>query len=328
MTFDRARFEEAIAGGRHLLRLTGVRRALEGIFALALPERERLAEAFEHDIGFADHRDDPEFVFAFRQLPAPTRDAGKRLMVSLYEDVLCGRGFSGLPGQRVDPFDINAFEASYRVSNPTTTVCPACLGFLLPPIRNVTLVDREHYFPKALYPPLAVHPWNLVLTCITCNQRAHGSADPLEEHLPGALTEVYLPYARPGMDDVSVSFSPGSVSVVEIASAAESDSSRRRIRNFDRLYKIQEQWSGRLTTYWHDAVVQDLAGRVTSISPGAVRQELEIMARVLERQTTTAPDAFLRLRYIEWLLEHLDLTVRHVRAAVEGTSGGAMSAAG
>jgi hypothetical protein len=62
-------------------------------------------------------------------------------------------------------------------------VCPYCNIQLLPKVKRknskdeMTLMDLDHFYPKSKYPCLSMSFFNLVPSCIICNQRLKGSED-------------------------------------------------------------------------------------------------------------------------------------------------------
>jgi hypothetical protein len=82
-----------------------------------------------------------------------------------------------------------AFERSNQLS-----VCPAC------DIESYSRID--HYFPKALYPHLSCHPFNLVPICNTCNTDYKGETNLLKRKKTGnprKLEDMFLPYRGYGL---------------------------------------------------------------------------------------------------------------------------------
>jgi len=115
----------------------------------------------------------------------------------------------------------------------------------------------EHFFPKSIYPHLAIHPLNLIPICTACNHIA-GDTDLMDycsERL--GIQELLLPY-----DDVQPGLSQQAY--IEIAPRQQFATDRRRhpleirfkpasgyessklIENFERIYKIEERWNNEL----------------------------------------------------------------------------------
>jgi 5-methylcytosine-specific restriction endonuclease McrA len=109
----------------------------------------------------------------------------------------------------IEEYGPNQFLAAFARENPLT-VCAICDGHTFIEVSSGDyMAEIEHYFPRSIYPHLALHPYNLIPICRICNQQ-HRDKDPLEapnekqRELPNErqrkLSEVFLPY-RP--DSVS-----------------------------------------------------------------------------------------------------------------------------
>jgi hypothetical protein len=315
--FDKDNFCKQLERGTWLMsKPAPVVSALRDLFKLRRVKRVALCEAFLNDMVFCDHLDDPDFDFLFRQLSNETREVGKALLVSFYEEILGKAGFTGLSGQKVNHLDRAAFEKGYREANGVDArICPACLGELPPPVKGRTLVDREHFFPKSLYPPLAVHPVNLILTCLICNERMHGEEDPIEHHAAGALRESFVPYLRSGLDEIELRFSPGSPSAtVRLEGKAALSHGPARVKNFDRLYGLSQRWSAGLHMI-HDVMLERCW--IACVERTPTQQDIEIALKrevlVNERFKTSGPGAYLAGQYATWLLrERMDCLLEEV----------------
>ncbi len=285
---------------------------------LKQPQTVRLAIAKSVKADIEIDPDDPDFDFAWPKLPGDVGKHVKTLFVKLYEDAFCGGGFTDLPGQAEGKLSSSTFEAAFRASNPATPICPACLGELPSRIQDRSAVDREHYFPKSAYPPLALHPLNLVLTCVTCNRQAHGNVDPIALHGAGAIDGVYLPYVRAGAVDLKIDFDYPSA-MVKIGGLDPKSSGRMARLNL--IYRLDEQWANRLQEHVHNAIMGDVVGRVgPDGSPSAVLAELRTQATIRWAERFSLPHALLTFHYLRWLMENLDVVVGDLRDRRVGDS--------
>jgi hypothetical protein len=90
-------------------------------------------------------------------------------------------------------FGRQEFLSEFAKSNQLS-VCPAC------DIESYSRID--HYFPKALYPHLSCHPFNLVPICNTCNTDYKGETNLIKRKKtanPRKLEDMFLPYRRYGL---------------------------------------------------------------------------------------------------------------------------------
>jgi hypothetical protein len=302
--YDEEDVKQKTPDGAWLVRKKSIRDALKKILTLQQKQRKALWAAFDNDIHFYEKFDDTGFEFRYRLLPSAAREAGDELLLLFYEILKGGTGFSKLNGQQLARLNGAILEQLYRQANKKYSICPACLAaWLPPPVDGISQNDREHYFPQSIYPPLAVHPFNLAIACIMCNQRRHSDTDPIFKHKAGALLDSFVPYSRPGIDDIELQFNPGEPSrMVRLAGKQGKTRAGTRARNFDRMYKLSQYWSGIL-----EVVDRNLFMRVTlgGSAPTLenVRKELEHIVKVNEAIKFTQPTAFLEGRYAAWLLD-------------------------
>jgi hypothetical protein len=292
-----------------------VRRAIEGLFQLTLADRDQLRNAFWNDVNFHKRIDDPNFDFLFPYLNQPIKECGKALMVSLYEDILGGNGFTVLPHQVVNRLNLIAVELSYRESNPLDFPrypCPACLVNNMDPVRDgKTSNDREHYFPKSSFAPIALHPDNIVLLCKQCNSVWHGEKLPAYPGGPGSLQTIFLPYYRAGIDRsdpkedaIRVDFNPGAPNtVVKITGNHLQQYSALKVRNIVRIYNLNVRWSDALYSI-HDSLVDEVCRNASNRD-----LTVDIIENVLRRRGSSSfakrhsvIESFLEYKYIRWII--------------------------
>lgn len=331
-TLDPDDFEAKVEDGDLLMRRKPVREALERIMRLPQGQRKLLRTAFDNDVRFHERFDAADFDFAYRNLPAEAHDAGKKLLVIFYED-LNKSGYSNLAGQVLERLDGEVFESSFRDANKEVLVCPACLSELRLRNKNRSQVDREHFFPKSKYPPLAVHPYNLTLACMACNGRVHLDTDPIQEHGAGALRDCFMPYLRPGIGEVEIAFGLGAEGyTAKLTGRAAVAGATRRAEYFDKMYSISEYWTGMLRTILDDLlleVCQRLNYDVPNLSAlddeelrRRIGRELDYNVRSWDDNKFRQPGAFIRGRFANWIMtEKLDIAVGEISKRLrEGSS--------
>jgi hypothetical protein len=224
-----------------------IRKAVENILKLSQNQRQDLWQAVNNDIEFYKHLDDPNFEFLYRKLPDATRVVGNKLLLRFYKILVSKSGFTNLAGLKER---LNGAILEKRYGGENEKLCPACLVDRLPgAIDNTSQNDREHYFPQSIYPPLAVHPFNLAIACIRCNQRRHSDTDPIADHKAGALLDSFLPYTRPGLDEIELQFTVAATRrMVKISGKPGTRRAAKRATNFDRMYKLSKFWSEYLSS--------------------------------------------------------------------------------
>jgi hypothetical protein len=297
---------------RPIARRTPIRAALAEIIQLAAAERQQLRDAFRYDIKFRRYADRDTFDFKYPHLPAHVQLAGQKLLVAFYDGL--SSGFRKLPKQKVDPLSRTSFERLYRQTNARMRLCPACLELLSGPIEDdagekKSLVDCDHFLPKSIYAPLAVHPFNLTFICSTCNSRLKRAKDPLNLNAdpsaprrPGMLRESFIPYLRPGLDEIELEFNKHKW-VVKVVGKSGVPYADKRAENFDRIFELSQRWSSYLLSF--DEMIKDLV--LMEGKPITEEQIEEVLKRVVAQYSMwqfREVKAFVFARYAAWLLKN------------------------
>jgi hypothetical protein len=204
-----------------------------------------ILDAFDHDITFPDHIDDPDFQFSYQTvLDEDTRDALKPLMVAFYEELL----YSGFPDEthhNSTKFNRDSFIRAFWAANSDLNVCPACDGQRPDSIGDKNYSDADHYLPKAAYSFLAVHPANLVPICKECNSSFKGTRDPIDEVDDAPLVNIFIPYYRPALDFIDVETRQTDTGVLQFRILDSNGTRSRRVDNLDRTFRLEERWVSR-----------------------------------------------------------------------------------
>jgi len=222
-------------------------------------EREKILQAFEEDAEFFDGIiDDREYRFAYFSLTEETRNAVKPLMEYCYELLYSGIPLRGPSGARKNPGPDEKFTRQqlvddfWRRNESILHVCPACDG--ISPFYNKTKTDAhaDHFFPKARYPFLSIHPLNLIPICTDCNTFRKGTTDPIEDQSCESLLDTFHPYGRPALEYIEIEIVKVSrgANVVRIAPRLQNQQAQRGqisikcIKNLDRVLQLTRIWSG------------------------------------------------------------------------------------
>lgn len=276
---------------------------LEAVLALSPEQRASLHEAVRDDLRFADELDNAGFAFCFPALDEETRTAGKQLLVSMYEEVFSRKGF--LVGDEGTSVNRKTWELGFHTSNPDVEVCPACaISVLERPVGSKTLVDADHYLPKATYPALAVHGLNLVPLCKTCNGALKGSKDPLGGHDgPCSLPDIWFPYRRPGAHEIRLSFDLEKSSEQRVAFIGETGA-KSRAHRFDSIFSLRERW-GSVVDSLHKRLPRELfllqGPSPAPVDADRLRATLKTLETEERSRHATDPRAFLKSHYLAWL---------------------------
>jgi hypothetical protein len=230
--------------------LEGLRAYVETLLRRTTPaDRALLAAAIKNDRRFDQNVDSNSYRLQYPGLSARIREHATPLLVAFYERVR-SRGIAVL-SEGGDELMINRemLERGFFERNAGIRACPVCMEaeIALSAEGAASTTDCDHYLPKYLYGPLAVHPQNLVFICLLCNQRRKGRRDPLtglganaaraRRIAAGALRTSYLPYRRPALPELKVTFTREGVTL-----GAETPSACERVANLDRVFGLARAW--------------------------------------------------------------------------------------
>ena len=124
------------------------------------------------------------------------QDAGALFLIQFYKDLQSKIGFPAALFSDATAFSRQNFLSAFLEKNNDLYICAICdeIGYYTV-ARSSIRTDIEHYFPKSIYPHLAIHPYNLIPICGRCNS-IHGDKDPFDEvkSTDRLLGDVFLPY--------------------------------------------------------------------------------------------------------------------------------------
>lgn len=279
-------------------------------------ERKLLDEAVKNDRRFDVNVDSRSFRFQYPGLPEHVRKHSKALLTAFY-DALVNKGF---PVTRSDGttlvVDRRLLERGFLERNKGIRACPACMETEISLTADdvPTTTDCDHFLPRFLYGPLAIHPQNLVFICMLCNQRRKGRSDPLvssgesriqmqERTAAGQLRRSYLPYRRSAWSELRVNFAREGVTLT-----ADTNIARERVANLDRVFGLAGVWSDVLPRAERE-MFEELDGPPTKISVKVVLENTESRGQGVPEQLRQG--AFLRGRYAAHLREdHLEVLTK------------------
>lgn len=270
--------------------------AVTALFQLDPLRRRAIAEAVEHDMGF--HRtDSPDrFTFAVPSLPEEEREIVEKIFTYFYETAF-HRARGPLINGRASGATRKAFSrAYYQANEKLRRACPICLHMKSDAAKECSL---EHYFPKGVYSPLILHPFNLIFICRDCNETYKGTLDALEAGKQ-PLSKVFLPYRDTVREHAEITFRREEhTDRVKLLAADGTRDEQERIDSFNFQYKLEARWSADIE--WIFEQLRRLCAN-QGLSKDAVRQKLEEQCRTL-RILSEFPDKLLESEYVSWLCE-------------------------
>jgi 5-methylcytosine-specific restriction endonuclease McrA len=202
----------------------------------------KIMDAFDHDIQFHQHLNDPNFKFKYRgELSLTVQKVVKGLLTAFYTDLLSS-GFPSFIHGQTQKFDRDKFISSFWLANSKLAVCPACDGRRSPKIENKVYSDADHFFPKSTYPFLSVHYANLVPLCLDCNRSIKGDRDPIDDLNQEPLVNTFHPYANPAISQVDVIVSRNQFGKRQVKIEDKAGMPSRRVASLNRVFKLEKQW--------------------------------------------------------------------------------------
>lgn len=200
-----------------------------------------ILEAFKNDTKYHEHFNDPEFKFFYNTtLDEATKQAVKPLMLSILNFFENGLKLS-INGE-VFAIKRDILIAAFYESNPNLEVCPACDGPSPEKLGNKVYADADHFFPKAKYPFLSIHPENIIPICLYCNQRFKLNRDPFDNSIEAPLVNSFHPYGRCAIDKIDVIITSENAGLRRICIKDREGMPSRRVNNLNRIFKLEERW--------------------------------------------------------------------------------------
>lgn len=185
---------------------TGFGESIETLLAMAkidIVQAKETAEAIWNDIQFVKKWDCPDYGLSFPGLPENWRQAVHGVCIPFYELWFRGTGYkNNVFDNSIGCLDRKCLLKAYRPNS--NGVCSYCDGPLGDVGKTKEANDCEHFFPKSKFPHLCLHPCNLFVSCIGCNETWKIDNAPMGVADPAGLYGTYHPQLRPGIDSLSV----------------------------------------------------------------------------------------------------------------------------
>lgn len=149
-------------------------------------------------------------------------------------------------------FGAQDFLIAFQQENPKLFICPACDESKYSTKAGSIKTDIDHYLPKSKYPHLACHPYNLIPSCLLCNQRIKREFDPLtckKTNFPTRrkLEDIFCLYRDAGLwDQTYLEVSPKSQNMptkIGLLKIQGSLNIGDKIEVLQETYRIPERWS-------------------------------------------------------------------------------------
>lgn len=220
------------------------------------------------------------------------------------------------------------FLENYVDSNPRLLSCPICdAGAYRNETTKGVYTSIDHFFPRSLYPHLALHPYNLLPMCPACNSGQAGQGDPQDG--VGSISELNLPYRGQGLGErvyIRFDFRPLSEAAVEsdahalklsfeVADGQDSALSKA-IERFNAIYAIDERWNKprSLTLIDEHAfrrirqfLLSDVQRGEAVSDPKFLMGRLELLMALVQKEGVGRdPFAFATVWWLMWQIQQLE----------------------
>jgi len=273
-----------------------LQQAVAELFQLSPARRQAIAQAVEHDLGFDCTAAPNRFFFSVPSLPEQERSILKEFFTYFYETAFHRKRGPAINGHICGATRDRFSDAYYQANSNLMDVCPVCLHRKSNAVKEN---DLDHYFPKAVYPPLILHPSNLIFICKDCNENYKGACDPLQGGKK-PLNKVFRPYHDTVMEHTKIVFRrEANTDRVKLLAADGSVDEQERIENFDCQYKLEERWSADIA-----GIFEQIRKLCTSWGLPKEETRKKLREKCKDRQALLEfPDRFVESAYLGWLCE-------------------------
>lgn len=238
-----------------------------------------VADAVAHDAQFHANwhvvGNELHFPRLYKDWLKPIRD-----VAGPFYDWLASPGFEPAPFSLTDG-QIDRAKVMKAFRTQAHGVCGYCDGPLGELGRETEANDCDHFFPKSLWPHLAIHPANLFSSCQGCNSRWKLAKVPMGTADAKDLNDTYHPMLRPGANAVVVKASVSTVSARQIEIKVIDPTVPRRAETLVETLDLEVRWTNSVNEKLDQGVSAFVAksardkGRGWQPTPDSVRALIE-----------------------------------------------------
>ena len=200
-----------------------------------------VADAIAHDAQFHANWNAAGNELCFPRLHAdwlkPVRDVAEP-----FYDWLGSTGFDPAPFSLTDG-RIDRAKVMKAFRPQAHGVCGYCDGPLGELGSKAEANDCDHFFPKSLWPHLAIHPENLFSSCQGCNSRWKLAKIPMGTADANGLNDTYHPMLRPGVSAVKVDAVVSTVSARQVEIRITDPVAPRRAETLVATLDLESRWT-------------------------------------------------------------------------------------
>ncbi|MED3541308.1 hypothetical protein ABEX53_10515 [Bacillus toyonensis] len=284
-----------------------------GLFELNIEDRKRLLKVYLNDIQFQKLYKSEDYELESYSLEENLRTTLNNFLVPFYQNIFNNSGFQKIEGLSHSPFSRKEFLKGYKLTNEKSIqVCPICCGKIIW-TDNMNHSELDHYFPKSIYPALAIAADNLVPMCNDCNTKAKLGKNPLNNNGKGAIRNAFIPYVHSGIDEITINYLLGEKSKFEVEILPNDPADefvKLRIKNFDRIYNIRERWASDIEllyeSFMNVLTARDVDGNnINNIQ--ALQKEIEIQRNAAKQGEEHIPSAYQNKCFFESTLNNQNM---------------------
>lgn len=244
--------------------------------AQAAPAQAALvADAIARDAAFDARWDVAGNELQFPRMHPDWLDAIKGVAIPFY-DRLAGDGFEAEPfglanGTLCRATVMKTFRAQSH------GVCGYCDGPLGELGSQFEANDCDHFFPKARWPHLAIHPANLFSACKGCNSTWKGAKAPIGDADVAGLNDSYHPMLRPGRAAIVVTATVSLASARQVKIHITDPAVPRRAETLVATLDLESRWTNSVNEKIDQGISVLVAKTVRDRGRGWVADETTVL---------------------------------------------------
>lgn len=201
-----------------------------------------IADKIVHDSEFHQHWPTTGFGLEFPVGHSTWSDLIGNVAVPFYDWLSSESGFDAATfGLTEGTLTRAAIMAAYR--SQSFGVCGYCDGPLGEMGTKHEANDCDHFFPKASWPHLAIHPANLFAVCKGCNSTWKGEQAPMRIADAAGLHGTYHPMFRPGAQQIVVTAGSATGKPRNVEIAIADPVCPQRAETLDQTLDLKARWT-------------------------------------------------------------------------------------
>jgi len=201
-----------------------------------------VAAALKHDARFHTKWDVAGYELEFPRLYPDWLDVIKAVAEPFYDLWLTGSGFAKADF-RLKGSEMNRDRIMKAFRPQSGGICGYCDGSLGDVGTKVEANDCDHFFPKSIWPHLAIHPSNLFVSCKGCNETWKLDKTPMGTADIQGLAEIYHPQLRAGANHIAVIANQSATTPRQIKLSITDSTVPRRALTLVEALDLEARWT-------------------------------------------------------------------------------------